>query len=235
VWDPTSHKVIINKDIVCMEQPKRLIQDRKGKFVCMLDNSLYGLLVARQIYKMFESFIVSHNFSKGRNDYTIYSTFTVLMLFVDDMLDANKSMDIISKKMSQMDRTIQMRDQGAAKQIMEMEVYRDGNGKLWLEFSMNIVKKLKWVLQCLRCTNVTYNGYTEMVRDNCNVYCNTTVLDRRSSITKYVSQHNHGKHVGGGVIPQEIQTRGSHTGEIMKPILLEKLQWCLASLGLQKR
>jgi hypothetical protein len=89
VWDPTSHKVIIDKDIVCMEQPKGLIQDRNGKFVCMLDNSLYGLLVPRQIYKRFESFIVSQNFSKGRNDYTFYSTFTVLMLFADDMLDAS--------------------------------------------------------------------------------------------------------------------------------------------------
>jgi hypothetical protein len=140
VWDPTSHKVIINRDIVCMEQPKGLIQYCKGKFDCMLENSLYGLLVPRQIYKIFESFIVSHNFSKGRNDYTIYSTFTILMLFVDDMLDANRSMDIISKKMTQVDRTIQMRDQGAAKQIMDMEVYRYGNGKLWLKFSMNIVK-----------------------------------------------------------------------------------------------
>jgi hypothetical protein len=59
VWDPTSHKVIIDRDIVCMEQPKWLIQDRNGKFVCMLDNSLYGLLVPKKIYKRFESFIVS--------------------------------------------------------------------------------------------------------------------------------------------------------------------------------
>jgi hypothetical protein len=94
---------------------------------------------------------------------------------------------------------------------------------------------VKWVLQRLRSTNVTYNGYIEMVHDNCNVYCNTSVLDRRRSITKYVSQHNHGRHVGGGVTPQEIQTHASHIGEIMKPILLEKLQWCLASLGLQKK
>jgi hypothetical protein len=64
------------------------------------------------------------------------------MLFVDDMLDASRSMDKISKKMTQVDRTIQMRDQGAAKQIMGMEVHRDGNGKLWLEFSMNIVKPI---------------------------------------------------------------------------------------------
>jgi hypothetical protein len=100
VWDPTSHKVIIDRDIVCMEQPKGLIQDCNGKFVCMLDSSLYGLLVPRQIYKRFESFIMSQIFSKGRNDYTVYSTFTVLMLFVDDMLDASRSMDKISKKMT---------------------------------------------------------------------------------------------------------------------------------------
>jgi hypothetical protein len=51
-------------------------------------------------------------------------------------------MDKISKKMTQVDRTIQMRDQGATKQIMGMEVYRDGNGKVWLEFNMNIAKPI---------------------------------------------------------------------------------------------
>jgi hypothetical protein len=94
---------------------------------------------------------------------------------------------------------------------------------------------VKWALQRLRSTNVTYNGYTEMVCDTCNVYCNTSVLDRRRYIIKYVSQHSCGRHVGGGVIPKEIQTHASHTSEIMKPILLDKLQWCLVSLGLQKR
>ena len=71
---------------------------------------------------------------------------------------------------------------------------------------------VKWVLRRLRRTNVTYNGYTEMVCDNCNVYF-TGVLDRRRSTSKYVSQHSCGRHVGGGVTAQEIQT--SHTGEIM--------------------
>jgi hypothetical protein len=140
VWDPTSHKVVIDKYIVCMEKPKGLIQDRNSKFVCMLDNSLYGLIVPKQIYKRFESFIVSHNFSNGRNEYTVYSTFRVLMFFVDDMLDASRSMDKISKKVIQMDRTIHMRDQGAAEKIMDIEVHIDGNGKMWLEFSTNIVK-----------------------------------------------------------------------------------------------
>jgi hypothetical protein len=140
VWDPTSHKVIIDRDIVCMEQPKGFIQDHNGKFICMLGNSLYGLLVPKQRYKRFEFFIVIQNFSNGRNDYTVYSTFIVLMLFSDDMIDASRSMDKISKKMTQVDTTIQMRDKGETKQITGMEVHRDGNAKLWLEFSMNIVK-----------------------------------------------------------------------------------------------
>jgi hypothetical protein len=173
-----------------------------------------------------------------------------------------------------------MRDQGGTKQIKGMEVHIYGNGKLWLEFSMNIVKLvfiplafhykfsssiglvykeeivmsrvssvrgllyvMKWlrpdvshandvvryvtdsgvavkcVLQRLRSTNVTYNGYIEMVCDNCNVYF-ACVLDRRRFITKFVSQHSCGRHVGGRGTPQEIQTRTSHTGKIMKPVLL---------------
>ena len=60
---------------------------------------------------------------------------------------------------------------------------------------------VKWVLQRLRSTNVTNNGYNEMVCDNCNAYF-TGVLDRRRSITKYVSQHSCERHVGGGVTPQ---------------------------------
>jgi hypothetical protein len=192
-------------------------------------------------------------------------------------------MDKISNKVTQVDRTIPMRDEGVAKQIMGMEVHRYGNGNSWLEFSMNIVKpifiplsfhykfsssirpvykeekvmscvslvgsllyvmkwlrpyvshandvfryiidsgvELKRVLQPLRSTNVTYNGYTKMVFDNCNVYF-TCVLDSRRPITKYVSQHNCGRHVGSGVTRQEIQTRASHIGEIMKLVLLEKL------------
>jgi hypothetical protein len=61
---------------------------------------------------------------------------------------------------------------------------------------------VKWAFQRLRSTNVTYNDYTNMVCDDCNVYCNTSVLYRRISITKYVSKNSYGRHVGGGVTPQ---------------------------------
>jgi hypothetical protein len=36
VWDTTSEKIVININIICMEQPERLVQNRNGRFVCML-------------------------------------------------------------------------------------------------------------------------------------------------------------------------------------------------------
>jgi hypothetical protein len=100
---PTSHNIGINKDIVCMEQPEGLVQNHNNKFVCMLENSLYDLMVPRKLYKRFESFIVSQKFSRGRNDYTIYSTFIFLMLFTNDMIIASRSIVKISKIMAQVD------------------------------------------------------------------------------------------------------------------------------------
>jgi len=40
------------------------------------------------------------------------------MLFANDVVDASKSMNKINKKMTKVDMTIPMRDQGAEKQIM---------------------------------------------------------------------------------------------------------------------
>jgi hypothetical protein len=93
---------------------------------------------------------------------------------------------------------------------------------------------VKWVLQSLRSKSVTYNGYNELLCDNCNLDF-AGILDRRRSTLTYVSKHNFERHVGGGVISERIQTRANHIDVFMKLVLLEKLQWCLASLSLQHR
>jgi len=104
VWDPTAHKIIINSDIV-------FVQNCKVRFVCKLDDSLYSLKVPRTLYKRLEYFMVSQNFSRGKYDYTINSTFTILMLFVDDMLIASQSMVEISEIKAHLDKTFQMKYQ----------------------------------------------------------------------------------------------------------------------------
>lgn len=188
---------------------------------------------------------MSHNYSKGRNDYTVYSTFTVLMLFADDMLVASRSMDKISNKMTQVDRTIHMRDQGAAKQIMGMELHKDGNGKLWLEFSKNFIKlvviPLAFHYKFSSSIGPIYKE--EKVMSSVSLvggllyamkwlkpdvsHANDIVRDMTDSgvAVKWVLQRLRSTNV----------TYNGYTGEIRKSVLLEKLQWCLASLGLQKR
>jgi hypothetical protein len=96
------------------------------------------------------------------------------------------------------------------------------------------VKIVKWVLQCFRGTSVTYNGFSGLVCGNCNLDF-AGFLDRRRSTSTYVSKNHFGRHVGGGVIPHKIQTQENQIDVFTKPVLLEKLQWCMASLGLQHR
>jgi len=45
LWDPTTHKIITRK-YMYMEQ-STIVQDHKGRFVCKLMESLYGLKVPR--------------------------------------------------------------------------------------------------------------------------------------------------------------------------------------------
>jgi hypothetical protein len=59
--------------------------------------------------------------------------FIILVLYVEDMLVASKSMEEINKLKDHMARTFDMKDIGAAKQILGMEIHRNKkNGKIWL-------------------------------------------------------------------------------------------------------
>ena len=62
---------------------------------------------------------------------TLNDIFIILVLYVDDMLIVSKSMGEISKLKAQMARAFDMKDLGAAKQILGIEIHRDRkNGKI---------------------------------------------------------------------------------------------------------
>ena len=98
----------------------------------------------------------------------------------------------------------------------------------------NSSEAVKWVLQCFRGIGVIYNGFNVLVCGNCKLDF-VGFFDRRRSTSTYISKHHFGRHVGGRVIPEKIQTQANHTDVFTKLVLLEKLQWCMASLGLQHR
>eukprot|EP00253_Pinus_taeda_P034717 PITA_34717 len=346
---------------IYMEQPEGFVQHRNAKFVCRLKKSLYGLKQSpRQWYKKFDSFMLSQKYVRIEYDHCVYfkqlnnGMFIILVLYVDDMLLASKSIEEINRLKTQMARTFDMKDLGAARQILGMEIFRDrDNGKLWppqhkyvekilLRFGMNNVKPVliplasHFKLSSSLCPNTDEEkdymsriSYANVV--GCLMYamvCTRQIflmhlglsagdLDKRRSTSGYVftlvggaiswmsklqkivalstteaeyiaashackeavwlkgllgefgrlqdnirllcdsqsaihlaknpAYHSKSKHIPikyhfvrqviteRGVSLEKVHTKENCADMFTKPVLLEKLRWCLASLGLQER
>ena len=76
-----------------MRLPPNFEEDKKGKIVCKLKKSLYGL--KQSPFAWFERFskvIKSHRYSQGQTDYTLFvkhssnKRVTVLIVYVDDII-----------------------------------------------------------------------------------------------------------------------------------------------------
>ena len=93
--------------------------------------------------------MMSQNYIRSEYDHFFYfkklsnDIFIILVLYVDDMLLASKSITEINRLKAQMARTFDMKDLGAARQILGMDIFRDrSNGKLWLSQQKYIEKIL---------------------------------------------------------------------------------------------
>jgi hypothetical protein len=135
---------------IYMEQPEGFIQNRRKKFVCTLKTSLYGLRQSpRQWYKKFDSFMVSQNYTRSEYDHCVYfkklnnDIFIILVLYVDDMLLARKIITEMNRLKAQMARAFDMKDLGATRHILGMEIFRDRrNGNIWLSQQKYVEKIL---------------------------------------------------------------------------------------------
>ena len=120
---------------IYMKQPEGFVVSGKEHMVCRLKKSLYGLKQApRQWYKRFDTFMVGHGYTRSKFDNCVYfrqygnGSFIYLLLYVDDMLIASKDRSLISKLKSQLCEEFEMKDLGAAKKILGMEIQRDRKG-----------------------------------------------------------------------------------------------------------
>ena len=121
----------------------------KENFVSKLKRSLYGLKQSpRQWYKRFDSFMIAHGFKRSAYDSCVYIKFVdgspiYLLLYVDDMLIAAKGKREITTLKAQLSSEFDMKDLGAAKKILGMEITRDRNsGFLFLSQQSYIQKVL---------------------------------------------------------------------------------------------
>jgi hypothetical protein len=123
----------LDKEIY-MDQPEDFMVPGKNNFVRKLKKSLYGLKQSpRQWYKRFGSFMISNGFKRSQYDSCVYIKFVngspiYLLLYVDDMLIAAKSKKEIATLKEQLSSEFEMKDLGAARKILGMEIRRD---KIW--------------------------------------------------------------------------------------------------------
>ena len=117
---------------IYMTQPDGFkVPNSKRNLVCRLQKSLYGLKQApRQWYKKFDSYLSAIGFNRCDTDSCCYrkqlaDCYIILVVYVDDMLIASANMKEINHLKKQLSKEFEMKDLGAAKQILGMRIIRD--------------------------------------------------------------------------------------------------------------
>jgi hypothetical protein len=124
---------------IYMKRLEGFVVNGKKELVCKLKKSLHGLKQSpRMWYQNFDTYILGLGFVRSRVDHSVYSKqvgnhFIYVVLYVDDMLLVGNNMDVIKEVKSKLSSKFDMKDLGAAKFILGMEIKRDrANRKLWL-------------------------------------------------------------------------------------------------------
>eukprot|EP00253_Pinus_taeda_P026692 PITA_26692 len=216
------------------------------------------------------------------------------------MLIASKSMEEINRLKAQLSKTFDMKDLGAAKHILGMEIHRDRkNGNLMyamvstrpdISHAVGVVSKfmanpgdldkkrsttgyvftlaggaISWMSKlqetvALSTTEAEYIATSDAskeaiwlkglldeigrTQEKVNVLCDSQSAIHLATNPAYHSRTKHIdvryhflRHVidGGKVALQKVHTRENCVDIFTNPVTVEKLRWCLASLGLQKR
>ena len=99
--------------------------------VCKLKKSIYGLKQAsRQWYIKFDEVMKKQGFLKNQVDQCTYlkmsgSNFTILVLYVDDILLTSNSIDMLHESKRILLHNFDMKDLGEAAYVIGIEIYRD--------------------------------------------------------------------------------------------------------------
>jgi len=144
----------LHKDLeetIYMSQPEGFVEAGKEDLMCRLRKSLYGLKQSsRQWYKRFDTFMLQIGYKRGEYDCCVYSRafddghMIILMFYVDDMLIACRDMSKINELKGMLNSELDMKDLGATKKILAMEIKRDWeNGRLYLSQDKYIEKVLE--------------------------------------------------------------------------------------------
>ncbi|KAE8692644.1 hypothetical protein F3Y22_tig00110831pilonHSYRG00315 [Hibiscus syriacus] len=134
---------------IYMLQPEGFEEKEKKNLVSRLNKSLYSLKQEpRYWYKRFDSFVMFLGYNRLNADPCAYlkrfddNDFSILLLYVDDMLVVGPNNDHIEELKAQLAREFEMKDLRSTNNILGMQIHRDrSNRKIWLS-QKNYLKKI---------------------------------------------------------------------------------------------
>ncbi|KAK0592660.1 hypothetical protein LWI29_023032 [Acer saccharum] len=158
-----------------MKQPEGFIEEGKEELVCRLTKSLYGLKQApQQWYKKFDGFMQGNGYLRCNADHCCYfkrvkSSFIILLLYVDDMLVVGVDLEEINRLKKKLSSEFEMKDLGAAKQILGMRISRDEHeGTLKLSQAEYIRKVLqKFSMGDAKSVRTPLANHFRLSKDQC--------------------------------------------------------------------
>jgi hypothetical protein len=134
-----------------MKQPEGFVVKGNKYLVCKLKISLYRLKKSPRIwYQNFNTYILSLGFVRSKIDHCIYSKeeggcFVYVALYVNDMLLIENNKNVIKEAKKQVSSKFKMKDLGATKFIMGMDIKRARvSRKIWL----NQKNYIETILKC---------------------------------------------------------------------------------------
>ncbi|KAK2998323.1 hypothetical protein RJ639_023125 [Escallonia herrerae] len=199
--DDGSHSTEENKEPqeqqynIARNRPKREIRPPQKygyadivAYAFSVAESIKGLKQSpRQWYKRFDTFMAKKGYTRSAYDSCVYhqrladGSHIYLLLYVDDMLIAAKSMSDVNGLKEQLKREFEIKDLGASKRILGMEIQRDRTaGILYLSQK----KYIKRVLQRFETAFYALKRLQTKKRK---------VVDRRASKSRKIRYNVHEK------------------------------------------
>ena len=101
-----------------LDQPQKFVKQGSDgeKLVCRLNKSTYGLKqAANNRYKELANFLLRQGFTRSRNDHCLFARtetecHTFILVWVDDIIVAPRSMKVISDVKKALEATFDMED-----------------------------------------------------------------------------------------------------------------------------
>ncbi|WVZ08815.1 hypothetical protein V8G54_022161 [Vigna mungo] len=170
-----------------MEPPPELTNYKRGQ-VCRLTKFLYGLKQAsRQWFEKLSTFLISVNYVQSKSDHSLFvketgTSFTALLVCVDDVILAGNSMEEINHIKNLLHNKFRIKNLGELKYFLGLEVARSRKGihLSQRKYALDILKETG-MLGCKPCT-------TPFLSDMSSIYKQESYLADPSSYRRLIGK-----------------------------------------------